>query len=168
MSYLANPYRQDKARELSKLHDLPWSVGDERALEGKWKVAWSTVWPGHKRVLYQWYYSTCYLPESTQLSSSSSCCGYSTAGRQIAHSKSAQGQENKNTHDWKRAAPYDFTAFLAHADVTYALDGDRVLRVMGVFEHNEGCCERAARPEACCTPARACHRSCAGTATCRC
>ena len=69
----------------------------------------------------------------------SSSCGYSTGGRQVAHTKSAQGQKSKSTDDWKRAAPYNFTACLAHADITYHASEGHILRVMGVLEHNVEC-----------------------------
>ena len=61
-----------------------------------------------------------------------SSCGYSTEARQKRSSSRSKDQ-------WSRQAPYDFTGCCAHADITYSISDSDVLRIIGYFEHNEGC-----------------------------
>jgi len=64
-----------------------------------------------------------------------SSCGYSTAARQQRRSSKAHAGDGERS----RQAPYDFTGCCAHADITYGTSPDWVVRIIGYFDHNEGC-----------------------------
>lgn len=67
-----------------------------------------------------------------------SSSGYSTAARQARDKRGSQ-----NPIEWSRQADYEFTACLAHADVTWNRTSGEIERVIGYFEHS-GKCEAAA------------------------
>ncbi|KAJ7769549.1 hypothetical protein DFH07DRAFT_735996, partial [Mycena maculata] len=49
------------------------------------------------------------------------------------------GYDHTRTQKKERHTPVPFTSCLAHAEITYAVDSERVLRIRGFFHHNDAC-----------------------------
>lgn len=86
------------------------------------------------------------------VSHNTSCCGYDAENRQDKESKKKQRAALSSSttsatqkaaaqppSPWKRRAPFNFTACLAHADITYEEETHAILRVMGYPHHNGDC-----------------------------
>ncbi|KIJ56017.1 hypothetical protein M422DRAFT_239205 [Sphaerobolus stellatus SS14] len=67
-------------------------------------------------------------------------CGSSTEARKARDDaqKSKRG-EKVNPEDWSRKMPYDFTGCAAHIDITYDQTSSRIIRIVGILEHNKEC-----------------------------
>ena len=93
----------------------------------RWSIKWSRS-TGKKgkvtqRTLYQWCVSLSSILSAVYSNSTGSDCGYNHTV--VGH---------KTRHN-----PVDFTGCLAHAEVTYTAESQKILRIRGYFEHNDAC-----------------------------
>jgi hypothetical protein len=54
---------------------------------------------------------------------------------------SACGYDHTCNESKKRQTPVPFTGCLGHAEITFVISSQKILRIRGYFEHNEGCKE---------------------------
>ena len=122
------------------LQPQPPQTQPQNKLEHCWLTAWSSTWGSKKgmkkRSLFQWQvFSLPFVyPSNERGDTANSSSGYSTAARQARDKRGSQ-----NPIEWSRQADYGFTGCLAHADVTWNRTSKEIERVIGYFEHNEGC-----------------------------
>lgn len=68
-----------------------------------------------------------------------SSAGFDTEARRITDKRRNPTRSSESSRSGQRRNPYDFTGCLAHADITERVSDGQVTRIIGVFEHNQGC-----------------------------
>ncbi|KAI0056510.1 hypothetical protein BV25DRAFT_1893981 [Artomyces pyxidatus] len=126
-TYALGESGQAAALRVLEQHGLDAKARDR--LESRWTEVWNTKWTTKggtmRRILVQ------------------CTCGYATSARQEFFEKQKKSRppqpSSSNSQAWTRAAPYDFTGCLAHADITYNELSGAVSRVVGYLVHNDRC-----------------------------
>ena len=65
-----------------------------------------------------------------------SSCGYDAQARQ---NREHHKQRDPASKEWNRRVPYDFTACLAHVEITERLSDGEITRITGQLDHNDAC-----------------------------
>lgn len=57
----------------------------------------------------------------------------------LTHLRSDCGYDHRQAGSKKRRTAVDFTGCLAHAEITFVIETQKILRVRGFLDHNEAC-----------------------------
>ncbi|KAF8823760.1 hypothetical protein HHX47_DHR9000388 [Lentinula edodes] len=67
-----------------------------------------------------------------------SVCGYDSQARQKREDAKDESDPAKST-PWRRKVPYPHTGCLGHVEITERIEDGGIIRVAGLWDHNEGC-----------------------------
>ncbi|KAJ3808035.1 hypothetical protein F5876DRAFT_79151 [Lentinula aff. lateritia] len=67
-----------------------------------------------------------------------SVCGYNSQARQKREDAKDESDPAKST-PWRRKVPYPHTGCLGHVEITERIEDGGIVRVAGLWDHNEGC-----------------------------